>query len=54
MFARAAFLPDSSGLIVAADGMIFTMGLDGNFLDLVTTKSKKAFSIGRPDYRFVP
>ena len=49
----AAFLPDGSGFVVDTSTEIYLVGINGDFVQLVTTLAKKAQSIRLPDIRSI-
>lgn len=49
----AAFLPDGSGFVVDTSTEIYLIELNGDFIQMVTTKAKKAQSIRLPDIRAI-
>ena len=49
----AAFLPDGSGFVVDTSTEIYLMELNGDFIQMVTTKKKNAQSIRLPDIRSI-
>ena len=49
----AAFLPDGSGFVVDTSTDIYLIELNGDFIQMVTTKKKNAQSIRLPDIRVI-
>jgi hypothetical protein len=49
----AAFLPDGSGFVVDTSTEIYLIDINGDFIQMVTTKTKKAQSIRLPDIRSI-
>ena len=49
----AAFLPDATGFVVDTSLEIYLIDINGDFIQLVTTKKKNAVGIRLPDIRVI-